>query len=166
MKLSPASTAINVKLCVYFSAGSIEFNVRCATIKLALPPKANLLERFNFKLLELQCDLGININPQLFLLISYAIIGLSASIILKKVFRIIWADYINYSNVKFALLRKVIAVKLHWIKPNFVVKTKTLEKYFCITWIHSESSNFFAQNNSLIASVSVFFFFFRNWHHV
>lgn len=75
---------------MYFSAREIEFDARCAAVKIAeIAGEANLWDRFKLKLLEIQCNIGLDINPDAFLFISYIIVGILAFFVLKIAFSIL-----------------------------------------------------------------------------
>lgn len=75
--------------CVFcrFRARFVEFNARCLVVHVSLAQESiSLWDRFNLRLLKLQCDMGVDIDGDTFLLLSYSIIGLSAYFLLKKIF--------------------------------------------------------------------------------
>lgn len=70
---------------MYFSVNSVKFNVRCLALNLAsLEGNVNLWDIINLKLLRLQCYLGIDIEPESFLYISYAIVVFLVYFVWKK----------------------------------------------------------------------------------
>lgn len=84
---------INLKKNVYFSAKQIEFDARCFAVKVAKLGDSDLWDRFKLKLLEIQCSMGININPDAFLFICYIVIGILAFVVLKIAFSILKCVY-------------------------------------------------------------------------
>lgn len=76
-----------------FSVNKIEFDARCVAVKLAKLTDPNSWDQFKLALLDLQCSMGININPDLFLFISYIVFGILAFFVLKIAFSILKCVY-------------------------------------------------------------------------
>ncbi|XP_055315917.1 uncharacterized protein LOC129575834 [Sitodiplosis mosellana] len=66
---------------------AIEHEARCAVVKTAqvavkFDDETNGFDRLKISLLELQCDMGLDIDPDLFLVISYIVILIIAFFVL------------------------------------------------------------------------------------